>query len=200
MPKKKTPAQSFSDTLHALRLSAELLQQLEQDDAEAALPVEERAAVVATIQEVRARLTAVEAGVTTSIGNEAGAVTGYLPDGRQYTTKRAADRKEWQHDEWKRDARRAIVTKMMEGLPVPLDANKRVAVLHPETGEVEHFAPGLFLQMAMQTIQDVHGSTAPKSTALKALGLYASDYCTSTPGGWRLNVIKPDTTTTPEKD
>lgn len=154
----------------------------------------ELAQIVASIHDQRARLAQVADFLTDRLGKEAGAIQGNLPDGRQFTVKRTADRKEWQHDEWKRDARRRIAQDLASRYVPQSDDDPVAAIIDTETGEEVTMARVLL--EAMAAIQDVHGSTSPKSTALKALGLYASDYCTSTPGGWRMNVIRPESTLT----
>lgn len=151
----------------------------------------EVAQIIVSIHDQRARLNQAAEFLADTLGKKAGALQGNLPDGRQFTLKRSADRKEWQHEEWKRDARRAIVQEFTKPGDTIIEGVLTV------TGEVIPLGP--ILQEAMTAIQNVHGSTAPKSTALKPLGLYASDYCTSTPGGWRLNAIRPESTLT-EKD
>lgn len=145
-----------------------------------------QADLVALIQDLKARLGLVEAQAVMTLGKSAGAIQGNLSDGRQFTLKRAADRTAWDHEEWKRDARRAIVQ---------AHAGSRL-VIDTDTGEEAPLAR--VLQEAITEAQEVHGSTAPRSTSLKRLGLYANDYCTSTPGGWRFNALKP--TTTEDKD
>lgn len=164
-------------------------------DAHDQMEPQDLADAVALIQDLKARLTQVETDLATALGRREGAFTGYLSDGRQFTLKRSADRKEWQHDEWKRDARRVLVEQTLTNLGVTRDA----VVVDPTTGLETEQTLATIIQSALTNAQEIHGSTAPRSTALKSLGLYASDYCTSTPGGWRLNAIKPTPTTT-EKD
>lgn len=160
-------------------------ERVEKDPALAAegLTEGELAAYVALLQDIRSRLGAVERDLTTALGKRVGKTVGALPDGRQFTVDRMADRKEWDHEEWKRDVRRKVVTAHASLLPETL--------IHPETGEELDVKPILF--QAITDAQEVHGSTAPRSRSLKALGLFATDYCTSTPGGWRFNAVKPTT-------
>ena len=136
---------------------------------------------VAAIQSAIAALRDLERDLAIGLGKNLGAAQGELPDGRLFTLKRAQDRKEWDHEEWKRDARRAIVAK-----------TEVVPAINPDTGEVIDLAPILFRVIA--EAQEVHGSTAPRSTSLKALGLYAGDYCTSSPGGWTFRATPKPTT------
>lgn len=91
---------------------------------------------------------------------------------------RTTDRKAWQHTEWQRDVRaKALQAHGMKGAQGVLTAD----------GEVLD-ASVLFDLMA--TLQAAHGSTAPKTTALRALGLDARDYCESSPGRWTVKVTR----------
>lgn len=137
------------------------------------------AGAVAIVQHIRQRLAQQEHELTTALGKRLGRTVGYLPDGRQFKVERSADRKEWDHDSWKHDARRAVVSH---------HAGARV-VLDTDTGEETPLAK--VLMEAITEVQEVHGSTSPRVTNLRALGLVTTDYCTSTPGAWRLNVVKP---------
>lgn len=167
-------------------------------DASASLEPIDQAAAVALVKDLRQRLGQVESGLAETLGKAEGQMAGYLPDGRQFTLKRTADRKEWQHDEWKRDARRVIAQSVAERYEVPNDSAEDFLV---ESATGETVALGRVLQEAMIALQNVHGSAEPKSTALKPLGLYKGDYCTSSPGGWILNAIAPSTPeTTTDKD
>lgn len=166
-----------------------------QQDALALMEPDAQADAVAVLQDLKFRLGQIETQAATNLGKIAGAIQGNLSDGRQFTLKRAADRKEWDHDEWKRDARRNIVKHTTD------EMGSVIQVL-TEDGEVQEFNLAALLHSAITEAQEVHGSTAPRSTALKRLGLYASDYCTTTPGGWRFTALrpepKPETTTTQE--
>jgi hypothetical protein len=167
----------------------------------AADPTPELADLAALAQELRYNLSTLETAITAILGKREGAIQGNLSDGRAFTLKRAQDRVAWDHDEWKRDARRVIT--------------QTTAARFRAFGEDETFTdPELFdtstgeavtlarvIQEALAMAQEVHGSTAPRSTALKRLGLYASDYCASSPAGWRFNAIRPeDPATTTDKD
>ena len=153
---------------------------------------------VAAVQEAVANLRNLERDLSIALGKREGAIQGNLKDGRQFTLKRTADRKAWDHEEWKRDARRAIVRHTTD------EMGATVQVL-TEGGEVQDFDLARLLHLAITEAQEVHGSTAPRSTALKRLGLYATDYCESSPGGWKFDAIKPEpadqpTTPTTQKD
>lgn len=171
------------------------LEDLEKDPTLAAegLEDQELADAIADIQDARARLQNVERDLTTALGRRLGKTTGNLGDGRQYTLSRAQDRKEWDHSDWKRDARRkvteAITSRFQTDDLGPMNGD----LVDTETGEAASLAE--VIQTALAQVQEVHGSTAPRSTALRSLGLYASDYCTSTPNGWRFTALKPTTPT-----
>lgn len=132
-----------------------------------------------------------ENALATEAGKRLGKVTGNLADGRQFTLSRSADRKEWDHDDWKRDARRVIAASLSERFVI--HSHDDAALVDTQTGE--EVPLGRIIQEAMAQVQEVHGSTAPRTTALKRLGLYASDYCTSKPSGWRFDALAPTTTT-----
>lgn len=146
---------------------------------------QELADYIAALQDIRARLGSVERELTTALGKRLGKTTSYLSDGRQFELNRMADRKEWNHEDWQRDARRAIQAELEDY--VVLEGS----LVDATTGEEKTL--GQVIQEAMVRVELVHGSTAPRSRALKTLGLFASDYCTSTPGGWRFNALKPTT-------
>lgn len=150
----------------------------------------------ALVQDLRKRLGDVERDLTVALGKREGKCSGELSDGRLFTLQRSSDRKAWDHDEWKRDVRRAVVEKVRTDLGLP-----KVATVLDVTGELTTLDLAAPLYQAVAEAQAVHGAQAPKSTSLKALGLYASDYCESSPAGWRLTVTpKSDnpTTTTQE--
>jgi hypothetical protein len=150
---------------------------------------------IAQAQEAKYLLGTVESSLTAILGKRAGSIQGNLSDGRAFTLRRAQDRKEWDHEEWKRDARRVIVRQATDQWDAP-----EGGLVDTETGAIVPL--GVVLQEVVTVAQEVHGSTAPRSTALKRLGLYASDYCASSPAGWRFNAIRPEdpATTTTEKD
>lgn len=199
MTEKPTPirpaVQAASDLIDALVALNDQTARLEAaTDASPILDTQAQVDAIALIQELRYRLGLVESTLATALGKAEGVIQGNLSDGRQFTLKRTQDRKEWDHDDWKRDARRAVVQGVLK--------DRELAIMDLETGEVGDTSLSGLLYEAVAQAQEVHGSTAPRSTSLKRLGLYASDYCTSSPGGWKLNAIKaepkPDTTT--EKD
>lgn len=91
---------------------------------------------------------------------------------------RTTDRKAWDHAAWQRDVRaKALQAHGMKGAQGVLTAD----------GEVLE-ASVLFDLMA--TLQGAHGSTSPKTTTLRALGLDARDYCESSPGRWTVKVTR----------
>lgn len=150
-------------------------------DASAAMDPVPQADAIALVQDLRKRLGEVEQSLAIALGKAEGQFQGNLSDGRQFTLKRTADRKAWNHEDWKRDARRAVVKEAV--------ADSSLALVDEETGETLNLSAFLFTVVA--EAQEVHGSTAPRSTALKRLGLYASDYCESSPGAWKFDAIPP---------
>lgn len=149
------------------------------------------ATTVALIATERKRLQDLENELATALGKAAGKHIGTLADGARYEVTKSTDRKDWDHDDWKRDVRREVTKAATAGLP----EGARLQHTNLATGEVVETTLAGIIQEALAMAQEVHGSTAPRSGALKGLGLYASDYATSTPGAWRVNFIKPDTTT-----
>lgn len=79
--------------------------------------------------------------------------------------RRANDRKEWSHEDWKKDVRGAA-----------LEKTGATDEVFTADGESFNLAELLIL------VQDVHGATAPKVTALKKLGLDPQAYCEERPG------------------
>lgn len=79
--------------------------------------------------------------------------------------RRANDRKEWDHDSWRHDVRGAA-----------LEKTGATDEVFTADGESFDLAELLIL------VQNVHGATAPKVTALRALGLEPAAYCTERPG------------------
>lgn len=140
---------------------------------------------VALVQDFRRKLADLEADLVAVAADalKGRDLQGNLFDGRQWKLHRTADRKAWDHDDWKRDARRAI----------QLDLDRR----YGETGDLvdlksgEAMSLGQVLQVAMAEIQEVHGSTAPRTTALRRLGLSPDDYCETKRGSWKLDTIAP---------
>jgi hypothetical protein len=144
------------------------------------------AETVAWIQAVKGRLGQSEAFVAREMGRLDGCPEIVeLPDGRVATVMKGRERKEWRHDDWKRDVRAAVI----KSAGLALDA------------EIVDAENGTFVDLPdlLAKVQAVHGSAAPKSTALKPLGLSADDYCTSGPGPYSVRISTPtDTTTTPK--
>lgn len=91
---------------------------------------------------------------------------------------RTTDRKAWQHADWQRDVRAKVLQAHgLKGAQGVLTAD----------GEV---LDASVLYDALTTLQSAHGSTAPKTTTLRALGLDARDYCESGPGRWSVKVTR----------
>jgi len=89
---------------------------------------------------------------------------------------RSTDRKAWDHDAWKHDARNKVLRALgLAGAQGVLSAD----------GEV---LDASVLWDALARLQSVHGSAAPKVTALRELGLDARDYCETSPGAWHVKV------------
>lgn len=128
--------------------------------------------LIALLQDVRRSLAQTEALLAARVGrDEAVQRAGVLPDGRQYEVRKGATRKAWAHDEWKHDARRAVLS----------DIGAETVVV-PDTGEAVNLAD------LLARVQEVHGSGPPRATALRALGLSPDDYCQSVPGPWSVTV------------
>lgn len=167
----------------------------EHQDASAHLTPVDQAGAIALVQDLRKRLGQVEQDLAITLGKAEGQHQGNLPDGRQFTLKRTAERKAWDHEEWKRDARRKVV---QETAPKFSNTEGDDVLVNLDTGETTTLAA--VLHEAIATAQEVHGSTAPRSTALRRLGLYASDYCESSPGGWKFDAIAPKPTTETDQE
>lgn len=90
---------------------------------------------------------------------------------------RAKDRKEWDHESWQHDARMKALRKH--------GALKAAAVVTAD-GE----ALPLNLHDLLREVQQVHSAGQPKTTALRALGLDAADYCTTSQGAWHVRVLR----------
>lgn len=102
---------------------------------------------------------------------------------------RGTDRKAWDHESWQRDVRAKVLRQHgLIGLQGVLTAD----------GEV---APPTVLHEVLRAVEAVHSSAGPKTTALRALGLDARDYCESTPGTWKVRVLRmtEETSNTPEE-
>jgi hypothetical protein len=158
--------------VRALRLATKHTKALAAPaEAVDALDADALAMAVAAVQDLRSRLSDVEAVLAKELGQKVGkGFVDYLPDGRQYEVTRGGDRTAWNHDDWKRDVRRKVTERFTKGP----DGDVVVAVVNQETGE-----------------------TQPLATILQeALGLWAGDYSTTTPGPWRFAAVKPTETTT----
>jgi len=156
--------------------------------------------VLAIIQDMRRSLGELEAILVARFGKTYGNVSGELADGRRFEMYRTKDRKEWDHDGWKRDARREVAEKLAERYVDPETASDDgtypdVVLIDTETGEAVELKR--VLQETMLAIQEVHGAAPPKTTALKKYGLYGADYSTSTPGVWRFSTVAATTPTAP---
>lgn len=155
------------------------------------LNVADLVATADLIQWFRRRLGTAEAWVARETGHltaaeAASEKTGTLPDGRPYEVLRGANRKSWDHAGWQHDVRQAVV-KAVAG-------DDQVLLLDAATGEPLDAS----LADLLTQVQAVHGSTAPRVTALKALGLKADDYCESSPGPYAIKITAPSTTPTGE--
>lgn len=145
------------------------------------------AETVAWLQGMKARLGVAEAYVARELGRMDGVPEVIeLPDGRTAQVNKGKDRKEWRHDDWKHDVRAEVAVRASEAHPDGL-----VDAATGEPMDVVAFAMPLLAQ-----VQAVHGSAAPKVTALKPLGLSADDYCTSSPGPYSVRISTPTDTTT----
>lgn len=128
----------------------------------------------ATLQDLRRDLGRTEAWLARQIGtDDTAAREGVLADGRTYAVQKGADRKAWDHATWQRDVR----VQVLSGVPS--------LVVDPATGEQVPVAE------LLAAVQAVHGASAPKVTALNALGLQAADYCEQVPGSWSVRVSAP---------
>lgn len=91
---------------------------------------------------------------------------------------RRAERKTWDHEAWKRDARGKVLRKHgLLGAQAVIDA------------QGEMLSPAAFAE-ALTELQGVHGSTAPRVTQMRGLGLDPDDYCERTPGSWQVRVLR----------
>jgi hypothetical protein len=154
------------------------------------LDVEGLVGTIAMVQDLRRALALTEAYLSRQAGLLAVEMNlereGHLPDGRPWTLKRGNTRKAWSHDEWKHDARAKITAQVADDVDVEGD------LVVATTGEVLTLAQ--VLQGAIAQAQEVHGSTAPRVGAMKALGLTPADYCEEVPGTWGVSVLQSDNT------
>lgn len=183
----RAPAHEMVAALYAIAGGVEAAEKADPDLAGEAMETQALADAAALVADLRKRLQDVELSFAGTIGRREGKIVGTLSDGRQFKLERGSDRKEWDHEDWKRDVRRTVIASLPKGL----------LILDEDTGETQPLGPTL--QVVLAQAQEVHGSTAPRSTSLKALGLWVTDYCTSTPAPWRFSAIAPKTTTDTEK-
>lgn len=144
------------------------------------------AEAVARVQDLIRRLRKVELDLTAELGRHVRDTKaerlGYLPDGRQWKLHRTRERKAWDHDSWKHDARAKVAREVAPHADdVAVDA---------ASGEARPLR--LALQEAMTKLQEFHGAGAPRTGTLKANGLDPDDYCESVPGNWKLDTIEPN--------
>lgn len=91
---------------------------------------------------------------------------------------RSRERKAWDHDSWQADVRAKVA--QASGL-------KGAQGVVLASGEV---VPASVMFGALCEVQRVHGASAPKTTALRALGLDPEDYAETQPGAWRVKVTR----------
>ena len=139
--------------------------------------IEGLAHLAADLQDAKRALAMIEAEAARAAGEmkrRGVKPSGALADGRPYELKRATTRKAWDHGAWKG----AVLNAALEHRGL-----ERYAV-NPATGEE------VDLGELLADVQGVHGSTAPRVTALRALGIDPGEYCTETPGPWAFQIIK----------
>lgn len=147
---------------------------------------------VALIQDLKRALGVAEAYVAREAGYLAQefstAKAGQTSDGRPYEIMRGNVRKAWDHAGWQADVRREIVA------DATLDGT--LLAVSQVTG-ADHDLRQIVSE-AVTRAQAIHGSAAPKVTALKALGVDPGDYCESTPGPYTVKITQsaPTATTT----
>lgn len=131
-------------------------------------------ALLAQVQDVRRDLAGTEAAVVRLVGqDEFTAKAGTLPDGRAYEVRKGAVRKAWDHEAWQHNVRARVVEEMV---------GRDAVLVHSGTGEA--IDPFLLLS----AVQRAHGSTAPRATVLKQMGLDPGDYCEQASGPWSVTV------------
>lgn len=128
-------------------------------------------------QAMRRVLSSIESDATRWAGLANIAKTGEMPDGRRYAIRRGTNRKAWNHDGWKHDARAAVVRAHgLEGHDL----------VDPATGDL------VDLQGLLTHVQEFHGSTSPRLTALRQAGLDPDDYAETSPGAWGVEFVDPE--------
>jgi hypothetical protein len=153
-----------------------------EDDLEYAVLAD----TVAWLQDVRRDLATAEAYVARQLGRMIGCPDVIeLPDGRRAEVLKGKDRKAWKHADWQHDVRVAVI---------------KAAGLEPEA-EIVDAENGQFVDLPsmLAAVQAVHGSAAPKVTALKPLGLAADDYCETFPGPYAVRISAPASATTEQE-
>lgn len=133
--------------------------------------------VIAWAQDMRRLLSSVESNATrwaalsTVLGK-----TGEMPDGRTYEVKRGANRKAWDHDGWKRAYRAHVISET---------GATGGEVVVPSTGEVVN------LYDLARDLDAATGSSAPKVTVLRKVGVDPDDYCETSSGAWSVAFAEP---------
>lgn len=133
------------------------------------------AQLAADVQNAKRALALIEHEVARAAGQmKRGGVqpSGVLASGKPYELKRATTRKAWDHGAWKG----AVLNRVLE------DRGLDRYAVNPSTGEE------VDLGQLVADVQGVHGSTAPRVTALRSLGLEPGEFCTETPGPWAFYV------------
>lgn len=136
------------------------------------------AVLVADLQDLRRRLSQVEAEVARRAGSirHAAETNGEMPGGGVYTLRRGATRKAWDHDGWK--------TRVLNLVLDRHEVHRDDQVVNAETGAAVDVAA------IVQEVEAAHGSTAPKVSILKGLGIDPDEFCESTPGPWTFQVTR----------
>ena len=146
----------------------------ERDDLQAL------ADLAATVQDLKRSLAVAEAYISRTAGAvRSSGVTppDALTDGRPFELRRSTTRKRWDHGGWKS----AVLNAVLERHEVA----KGDVTVNASTGEP------VDVPAIIQAAQEVHGSTSPRVTNLKALGIDPGDFCEETPGPWSVSVIQP---------
>lgn len=173
----------MSDAVTAVNKAVEALEQalpglLEQcTDPQAT----DMAEVLASIRDARVLLARLE------LDAEVATARAMLGDFAETSTlrverTRAAERKTWDHEGWQQDVRRQVLRKHgLQGIAAVVTADGEEV---PGAELVQEVAA------AMAELQAVHGSTGPRLTQLRGVGLDPDDYCVRTPGTWRVKVTR----------
>lgn len=152
------------------------------------------AQAIAQVQDLIRTARTLEADLTAALARAGGRTpadrVGNLPDGRQFRLHRTADRKGWDHDAWKRDARARVVRETVG------DTQAALRSINTETGEVEETTLAALVHEALAMLQEFHGATAPRTGTLRKHGLDPDEYAETKPGAWKFDAIAPSDTTT----